>query len=287
MLAYLIRMRRGDRLLVTCLLPSTLLLVEWANRILRISGAHVVLHGEVEGLFDPAPQNSLSFGYWVSRWIRLRKPGSAIRLVVLDDFIRERLLAAFPENIAAADVAVLHHPILPVVRPGPVAGGPPTACFIGYRTKFKGFDQFVKLAKDHPTCRFLAIGGGKVEDMSAKDVQPSRSDQGYLSAIAGCDVAMFPYVSGYTCSLSAAALDALATGVHIIATDRPFFQSAALSFGSEFITVCSSTEDASKLLHDPAVWTRSRHRDQRLEQLSRSKYGLNAVRCAFETLAAV
>jgi len=46
----MLALRRQDILLVTCVLPTSLILIEWANRLLRRRGVHVVLHGDIEGI---------------------------------------------------------------------------------------------------------------------------------------------------------------------------------------------------------------------------------------------
>ncbi len=281
---YIAALRRGDVLFVSCVLPTTLLLVEWLNRLVRRPGVFVSLHGEVEGLFEESTQRIHSFGYWALKWMRGRKPHGPTRLVVIDDFIKERLVAEFPSCFAAECIFVVHHPVLPVAVPGGSAAGSKSACFIGYRTKFKGFAHFERYAAENPGRRFLAIGGGKVEDVTAGTTTIFSGEDGYLRAIGQCDLAVFPYVSGYTASLSAAALDALANGVHIIATDRACFRSLAEYFGPEFVTVCASPEQAGAALRNSSIWELSGQRLARLKKLEESKFGIAAVRRAFEHL---
>jgi len=280
---YLFRLRRGDVLFVSCLLPTTLLLVEWLNMILRRPGVFVSLHGEVEGIFEESTQRLQSFGFWILKWLRGRRANGPTRLVVIDDFIKARLAADFPANIASSDVFVVHHPILPVAVDAPL-GGMRRACFIGYRSRFKGFPHFEEYARSMPGQRFLAIGGGKVDDLSAGTSSALDGEAGYFQAIGGCDLAVFPYVHGYTASLSAAALDALATGVHIVATDRACFRSLAEYFGPGFVTVCESPERLGIALHDAALWRLSQGRGARMQKLEESKYGIAAVGRAFEQL---
>jgi glycosyltransferase involved in cell wall biosynthesis len=283
---YLVALRRGDVLFVSCLLPTTLLLVEWLNRLLRRRGVYVSLHGEVEGLFEESTQRMQSFGYWILKWMRGRKPHGPTRLVVIDDFIKERLLRDFPAHLAADDLFVVHHPVLPVAVPAAPGGAPASACFIGYRTRFKGFPHFERYAREIPGRRFVAIGGGKAEDLTAGATVAFEGEQGYFRAIGQCDLAVFPYVSGYTASLSAAALDALATGVHIVATDRACFRGLAEYLGPDFVTLCESPESAGSALRDPSLWERSKDRLARLQKLEHSKFSLAAVRQAFERLVA-
>ena len=281
---YLIGLRRGDVLFVSCVLPTSLLLVEWLNRVLRRPGVFISLHGEIEGVFEESTQGIQSFGYWVLKWLRGRKPHGPTRLVVIDDFIKDRLVAEFPSHIAAEDVFVVHHPVLPVALLEPPAGAQAPVCFIGYRTRFKGFTYFERYARENPGRRFLAIGGGKVDDLTSATTSVFEGDVGYFRAIGQCGLAVFPYVSGYTASLSAAALDALATGVHILATDRACFRGLAEYFGPEFVTVCASPEEVGAALRDPSLWDLSGNRTSRLQVLEQSKYSLDAVRQAFEQI---
>jgi hypothetical protein len=286
---YLLRMRRGDVLFVSCVLPTTLLFLEACNWLLRRRGFFVELHGEIEGLFDKSMQRPSSFGFWVLQWMRLRRRGSTLSLVVIDDFIKARLLAEFPGKLQESEIFVVHIPMLPwpaasaLARPEPV----PSACFIGYRTRLKGFDQFVQLSSLVPGVDFVAIGGGKVEHVTSSRSAPIGGSEGYMHAIAQCSVALFPYVAGYNCSLSAAAVDALSAGVYMLASDRACFVSLEQYFGAEILTICRSTADMAALLTD-ARWLEEKRgaQERRLERLKVSKYSLDAVRSSFEALMA-
>jgi hypothetical protein len=154
----LLRMRRGDVLFVSCVLPTTLLVLEACNRVLRRRGLFVELHGEIEGLFDRSMQGVRSFGFWVLQWMRLRRRGSLLSLVVIDDFIKSRLLQEYPGKLSVADIFVVHIPVSPLALApmpaaehapgdGPGAHAPATVCFIGYRGRLKGFDQFMQLSE--------------------------------------------------------------------------------------------------------------------------------------------
>jgi len=245
-----------------------------------------VLHGEVEGLFDKSLQRPRSFGYWVNTWMKSRRPESLLSLVVIDDFIRDTLVREFPDKLSAANVSIIHHPISPIYLNLNNIDGQrtPSVCFVGYRTSFKGFEQFLRLASEHPSVTFLAIGGGKVENISSGTVRYLKDEPAYLAEISKCSAALFPCISGYSCSLSAAALDALATGVHIIALDRPCFRSLASYFGDDAVTVHSSLQEVSLELGSYLLGLKSKGRASRLESLSKSKYGLPAVQKSFEKL---
>lgn len=284
-LHYFAKLRSGDLLFVSCVLPTTLWLLEIANRILAKDGVHVVLHGEIEGLFDESLQGFKSYGYWADKWMKSRKSESRLQLVVLDDFIRDGLIEKYPEKINKTNVVVVHHPIVPMHSAKLHSGqNNLSACFIGYRSKFKGYDAFLSLASEHSSIRFFAIGGSVVEDVNAGTIVELSDNDSYQMEIAQCSAALFPYSALYSCSLSAAALDALAAGVPIIAMDRPFFRSLAAYFGSDTVTVCSSLEEFGielnkvKLVHDCET------RESRLDRLSCSKYSISAVQKSFETL---
>ena len=100
-------------------------------------------------------------------------------------------------------------------------------------------------------------------------------------------MALFPYVAGYNCSLSAAAVDALSAGVYMLASDRACFVSLEQYFGAEILTICRSTADMAALLTD-ARWLEEKRgaQERRLERLKVSKYSLDAVRSSFEALMA-
>lgn len=283
-LRHILRLRRGDVLFISCLIPSALLLVELANRLLRKRNIFVVIHGEIEAPYNGERQSWRKIGYWAERWIAARRKDSLISVVVIDDFIKTNLLARFPGTFKEDAVFVVHHPVSAITVPRPHDGAP-TACFIGYRSAAKGFDEFRRLASAHPAVRFIAIGGGKVEDVSTGRIQPLGSGNAFHQAVAGSAVALFPYLSAYDCSLSAAVLDALSCGVHIAATPRACFESLAAAFGPDAVSICRDRAEFDALLSDPQRVAALRQGQQgRLCNLEQSKYGLQQVKNDFELL---
>ena len=284
-LYYLMKLRPGDKLFISCVLPTTLWLLEISNRLLRRTDIHVVLHRETESLIDKSAQSFQRYGYWAVKWIRSRKSQSRIKLVVLDDFQRDKLVQEFPGKLNVSNVSVIHHPVSPILLDGNNAPRTPTVGFIGYRTQFKGFEHFSRMALEHSSAIFLAIGGGKVENINAGTVEYLNGKDAYLKEISKCWLALFPYTSGYSCSLSAAALDALSAGVYIVSLDQPFFRSLAMYFGPEIVTVCSSIDELSAELTSRLMSFKQEDRATRLERLSKSKYSLADVQRSLEKLA--
>ena len=278
---------RRDTIFVSCVLPTTLLMLELANGLLRRPNFFVVVHGEIEGAFEPSVQGIQSYGFWVLKWLAVRRQNSTLQVVVIAEFAREGLLKAFPGKFDPVGTHVVPHPIVPVPVPGPgaEAAGAETLCFIGYKTPFKGFGAFTRASKAHPDIGFRVIGGGVVEDVRTGETSALETNDEFMGAVARCAGAMFPYVSGYRLSLSAAALDALATGTHMIATGRPCFLSLQKTFGSGAVTIYRSDEELDKILRTPDwLALRAAGRQQRLEAVEKSGYGLPAVGAAFARL---
>ena len=289
-LRYLVRIRPGDILLTSCVLPTTLVALEYVNRFLRRTGFFITLHGETEGLFDKSLRRFTSYGYWIDLWLRKRQPRSMLSLVVIDDFIKQRLLDEFPEKLSTEQISVVHHPITAFVSPSSARGLQQgfVACFIGYRTRLKGFDHFEALSRIVTGLRFVAIGGGVVVDVPGNDVRRLDGTDAYINAIAECSVAVFPYIGGYTVSLSAAVLDALSAGVHVIATRRACFESLADHFGPDFITLYDNLEEAAGILGNAEWLTKQRNLQvMRLEQLASSRYAIDKIRSCFERLVPI
>jgi glycosyltransferase involved in cell wall biosynthesis len=285
---YLLKMRRGDIVFVSCVLPTTLLFLELSNKVLRRRRLFIVLHGEIEGLFDKSSQRMRSFGFWALWWMRVRRSGSALSLVVIDDFIKHRLLMAYPGKLCDADILVVHQPISPSSIQQPAAIEPPAVCFVGYRTRYKGFDEFMQISALIPGVAFVAIGGGKVQDVRSAQTTTISGSNSYLGEISRCSAALFPYTAGYTCTLSGAVVDALSAGTYIVASDRPCFISLQEYFGADVITICRSAEEMAALFGRP-YWLEQKRsgRAARLAQLVESKYGVEAVRASFERLSQV
>ena len=286
-LRYLLKIRQGDTLFISCVLPTTLVALEYVNRFLRRNSFFITLHGEVEGLFDKSLRRFTSYGYWIDLWLRKRHPSSTLSLVVIDDFIKQRLLDEFPEKLCDEQISVVHHPITALLSTTAVIRQPGCviACFVGYRTKLKGFDQFEVLAGSVSGLRFIAIGGGFVVDIPGGESRQIEGTAAYIHEIAGCTVAVFPYIGGYTASLSAAVLDALSAGVHVIASRRACFVSLAEHFGTDFITLYDHPEEVAGILGN-AQWMKNQGKLQamRLERLSSSRYEIAGIRTCFERL---
>lgn len=282
----MIRLRDGDLLVVTCLLPTSFILVEMANRLLRRKGIHVVIHGDIEGLFlTPRPPISSIFR-WAQIWLDLRSPTSRIDLIALDDFIKRRLIERDPARFREDNIHVIHHPVDPLPDAGRAVESDRVG-FLGYRTAAKSFDSYARLAREVPSLHFVAIGGGRVEDLRDGSETRIADKEAYVAEIARCGVACFPFTSGYTCALSASALDALAAGTRIVATDRPFFKALSEYFGSAFVRVVSSLAEMPEALRRMTAEEDPDGRARRVAQVRSSKYGLEQVQRSFERLAGV
>jgi glycosyltransferase involved in cell wall biosynthesis len=277
-------LRAGDLLLVTCLSSPSLLLLELANRFLRDAKLTVVLHGEVEALFDPSTRSVRRWGFWSWQWSQRRRPGSRLRLAVIAGFIRDALSDAMPQTLSKRDIRVLPFPVSPHEAAAPREGAH-RAIFIGYRTRYKGFHRFAEVAKglSGGGVEFLTVGDGKVEQLPSGDARAFEG--GFLAEVARASVAVFPYEGGYVASLSAAALDAVSTGVHILATRRPCFQSLASELGDDFVTLFDTDEEMQRLLADRSFLDRVRAgAPARRAVLEQTPYGLAHTRAAFAAM---
>lgn len=276
---------RRDVVFVSCVLPTTLLMLELTNRLLRRPNFFVVVHGEIEGAFEPSVQGIRSFGFWVLQWLGIRSRRSTLQVVMISDFSRAGLLGAFPGKFDPTRTHVVPHPIVPVAAGSAGGASVESLCFIGYKTPFKGFGAFTRAANEHPDVDFEVIGGGVVEDLRSGETRALATNDEFLDAISDCAGAIFPYVTGYRLSLSAAALDALATGTHMIATPRPCFLSLQKAFGTDAVTIYRNDEELDSLLRTPGwLASRAEGRQQRLEAVGKSGYGLPAVGAAFAQL---
>ncbi len=286
-LAALDGMGPGDRLLVTCLSSPSLLVLEAVARLFGLGGRDitVVLHGEVEALFDESCRSPRSWGFWAWRWSRLRRPDSPIALAVIADFIRTALVQHDPVRFPAQAIRVLPLPISPFDGTAARLVGDHLVAFIGYRTRFKDFDRFQSIA-DAATgpVRFAAIGGGRVDDLAGVE-RPFDPELGFMGEVAQASVALFPYSQGYTAAMSAAALDALSTGVHIVATARPCFVALHEVFGPDHVTLFETDAEVLALLADHARLDRLRAGAAvRRARLAASPFGPAAAQRSFRAL---
>lgn len=228
--------RRSDICLVTCLLPTSLLVLETINWILP-RPIRVVIHGEVEGLVDDSlAQGVGSFGFWIRKWTGIRGRRTKLGLVVLEDFVAEFLAKVVPGITSREEIGVIHHPIVPLTTVGPKHGRT-SVCVIGLETGMKNYAVLDDLVERYPDIDLLQIGGGKV--LNLRTGEATEIDD-FHTEIGRCHVALFPYERGYAVSMSASLFDAIATSVPIIAFDRPYF--ARLSQKYDFIEVVAGSE---------------------------------------------
>lgn len=274
----------GDVLLVTCLTAPALLMLELMNRMIGERRVIVVLHSEIEALFDPTLRSPRSWGFWAFRWSRLRRRNSRLQLAVIAGFIRDTL-ARGGEPALAAD---------PLVLTFPCAGGdglpetarPYRATFIGYKTRMKRFELFEETARrlSGPGLEFNVVCNGSVETVPTGARRPYDAS-GFIGEVAQSAVAVFPYDQGYAVSMSAAALDAMATGVHMLATRRGCFEAIARELGPDAITLFDTGEDLVRLLSDPAFLARAAGgKAERRARLAASSFGPAATRRDFAAL---
>lgn len=158
-----------DLLLVTCLTAPALMILEAINHKLPRRQVVVVLHSELEALFDPSIRSPKSWGFWAYRWFRLRRMDSSLGLAVIASYIRDRLETTFPDTFPAGSVRVLPFPIVKVdAKPLPLSV--PRVSFVGYKTRFKGFPEFEALARrlhgEGAHAQFVTVGAGQVENAS-------------------------------------------------------------------------------------------------------------------------
>jgi glycosyltransferase involved in cell wall biosynthesis len=271
----IVRMRRTDSLLITCLLPPALILVELFKRLFPRRRVTVMIHGEIEGLFEADRQHPGSYGYYMNKWIGLRRKHSTLGLAVIDDFIVDEMVASSKGAIRPDDITVIPHPITPLAEIMPVDQDEDARiCFIGFRTRQKGYDIFERVAATTPALTFEAIGGGYAQSVPGNQSRALCGTGDYMRAIAACDFALFPYVAGYRASLSAAALDALSAGLHLIASRRGCFINLHRNLGPDFVTLFDGEDQLRALLADPDwIAARREARMRRLRTIAHSPYG--------------
>ena len=277
-LRLMLKKNRDDKLFITCLLPTSLIMVEQINRLLMRKDIFVVLHGEIESLFNNSSQSFLRIGWWARFWWKSRPLDSKIRLVVIDDFIKDRLESICDNSL---DITVIHHPIIPLEKSKP-EDLVTKVCFIGYRTKNKGYKEFLTLSEKHQNLDFLAIGGEVVENIRTGEIDILKTHDDYLDIISTCTLSIFLYNDGYRATLSAAALDALKVGVHILALDRPFFISLSDHLSDKIVTVKDNFTEVSKYLDDLQYsvgdWSESN------SLILQSKYSVKAIASSLDEI---
>lgn len=278
MLRTIATLRHDDVLLVTTVLPSTMVLVEFLIRLLPKRHVVVLQHNDLESACGAGPPRFGSFGHITLLWHRLRGLGSRIELAVLDRFIAEAVIERFPKSVDPRRLHVIELPMVVEADAQPRPIGPVRCCFIGYRIANKGYDRFERLAGQLPELEFRTIGDGFDRNLMSDEAVPIASNEDFRAALQRCDIAIMPYSSGYDCSLSAAATDAVAAGLHLLATKRGCFLTLAREFGPGGVSVCEGEEEMLRLLRDRDWLDRQvAGRADRIARVADSRYGLAHV----------
>lgn len=282
------KMRPDDVLFLSSLWSSETYLYEQVKALaFRNRTVVLMLHGEVEQLLTREPLGITKFGYWIRRWLGGRRQDSTLQLAVLDDFIADELTAAFPAKLSREAMHVVPLPIQRVEVPASPQALP-RLCFIGFKKPpQKGYPAFAELAQvaNPDKAEFVAVGDGAETNLTTGEVRPIASIADYSAALAACDIAVFPYTGGYRASLSAAAIDAVSAGLHLVATPLGCFTALARQLGPEFVTLCDSPDQMRALFADER-WLAERRvgRSERISQLARSRYALPEVGRAFTAM---
>jgi hypothetical protein len=277
-------LKSRDLLLVTCVSSPTLLFLELLSPLFGSRRVVALVHGEMEALFDPRLRGFGSWGGWAYLWSKVRRPTSKLHIAVLAAFIGRALETKLGNSLSHRPPFVLPHPITERTA-GRVEPPVMRVVFIGYRTRLKGFSVFERQAKqlrDKAGIDFVAVGAGTVESISSGSTKRITGSDQYLDEISQASIALFPYEAGYDASLSAAALDAISTGVHIVATKRQCFVALREQFGAEFVTLYDDETELHQILTDvPRIARLRSGRANRIAAIASSAYGNQGVIAAF------
>ena len=281
-LSSMARLRRADMMLVSCVTSPALLIIELLNRLIGSSQTVVVLHGELEGLFE-ASGSIRSYGFWLRRWASVRTRSSRLGLAVIAPFIRDALVARLGGRIDPARLFLLPFPLAVPSRAANAAAG--SAVFIGYRTRLKGFDVFTRIATAVRSLRFEAVGNGIVETVPGGGIRQLDTPQAFGAEVARASVAVFPYSGGYQASMSAAAIDAVSAGTLVLATRLGCFTDLQKALGSDAVAIFDSEAEAISVLSARNFAKAAEAgRVARVRALAASPYGPAAVQSSFHAL---
>jgi hypothetical protein len=215
-----------DRVIVSCMLPTALILLEVACLLMRQRRAvFIVLHGELEGLSDSG-WDFRRIGTWSKFWAALFSQRSRLNYIVLEEFIRDGLIY---RGFASDRVHVVHH-IVPAVRLDSGRKSTSTCCVIGFQTRQKGWGAVQRLIAELPSIDFVSIGGGKVTDLRTGVIGSIVGDDGYIAEISRNHFALCMFERGYQLTLSASTLDALAANIRIVGLECPFLRAVKSRF---------------------------------------------------------
>lgn len=237
----------NDRVIVSCMLPTALILLEVACLLMRQRRAvFIVLHGELEGLSDSG-WDFRRIGTWSKLWAALLGRRSRLDYIVLEEFIREGLIVrGFP----ADRVHVVHH-IVPAVRLKTGRKSTNTCCVIGFQTRQKGWGAVQRLIAELPDMDFVSVGGGKVTDLRTGATESITGEDGYIAEISRNHFALCMFERGYQLTLSASTLDALAANIRIVGLECPFLRAVKNRFAE--VVLFESLERVIDALENHAI----------------------------------
>ncbi|MDM8011514.1 MAG: hypothetical protein QUV08_11180 [Parasphingorhabdus sp.] len=267
-------LRASDTLLVTTVFPTTMVLVEIFAKMLPKRNVVILQHSELEDAFLEAPPKLGSYGHANLLWHKVREFGSSLQIAVLAEYIAEGVRSRFKRSVTADQLHVLPMPMKAYAGKSRHNNPKLKCCFVGFNTKVKGYPVFESLAQRNPDKVFLTIGGGTVQHLNSQTKKELISPDAFFDELAATDIAIFPYVSGYEYSLSAAATDAISAGLHLLTFNRGCFSALRRAFGPETITICDTENEMHQYLNDPEWNDMVRDgRQRRLNKISASEFG--------------
>jgi len=265
-----------DILLISCILPTSLIFIEILNKLANKKNIFIVLHGEIEGILNSEKHDPRRIGFWSNIWFSYLCGKSKLRYVVIDKFIKDKL------NLIRNNLEFITIPQpIKALHFKKTSFNKKTLCFIGYRTKNKGYEIFKGLAKDKGEYNFIAIGGGIVENLSDGSIQKIKDREHYLNEISKADIALFLYTDGYQLTLSGAALDAISVGVPILALPRPFFSHLNSVFGDNIVLVKSSLDEIIQSIDNKLC---DKNISENFNEVNESVYSLHNVSKSFDKI---
>lgn len=160
------------------------------------------------------------------RTVLKRRLPAGVRLVGLELGVDAAIAAEFPA--LAPSLAVLEHPVLASEWSEPAAGGDPRLAigFLGYGSKRKGFDVFVRLADEvaNPAVAFDAVGhanavdGLRTTSLRRQLAETNLDRDAYLDGLRALDLVCLPLDGrSYEFAASGTVSDAIAALKPVIA----------------------------------------------------------------------
>lgn len=238
---------RKNKILFLSISPQVLFIFEFLKLFIAPKKKiYIILHGELEGVFEKDKQKINSYGFWIMLWLKLRKSIKTTKVILLAEYIYDSINnAGFNFGRINDDISIVNLPIPFHHNDKKLLNEKDNLdfLFIGQRSKKKGFIDYLSIKnKTKSYYSFYSIGQGKlIHHSKNKDIHSNFQD--YMDTVSNFSVFIFPVIGSYQATISSAICDAIGCSQLILAYKNPMTEYFQRILSEECVILFNSEEE--------------------------------------------